>query len=56
MKEDNLVDDFVQKILVDDSWEYESWLLTKASSTCKANIPVLCDRDKYVSVTSFIQV
>ena len=55
MKEDNLVDDFVQKILVDDSWEYESWLLTKVNSTCNTNIPVLCDSDKYVSVTSFIQ-
>ena len=55
MKEDNLVYDFVHKVLVDDSWEYESWLLTKASSTCKANIPVLCDSNKCISVKSFIQ-
>ena len=49
---DPIVSDFFNRVLQDDSWEYESWLLHDAQNELKNNITML--NDTHTSVFKLI--
>ena len=52
---DPLVFDFFNRVLEDDSWEYESWLLHDAQNELKNNITVLNDTHISLQIDTFTQ-
>ena len=52
---DPIVNDFFNRVLKDDSWEYESWLLHRGQNELKRNITVLKDPDVSFQIDTFTQ-